>query len=84
MCRRYSDAIQYYSLASLMNMSDPIPTFHTAECLVQLGLPDDARQALGFVLKQCKPELHDDLKERANSLLSLLGASKISQEVTQS
>ena len=30
MLKSYKEAIKYYSMASLMDMSDPLPTYHTA------------------------------------------------------
>ena len=72
MTKSYEEAIKYYSLASVMDMSDPVPTFHTAECMIALGNVPDAREALAIVLKQCvKPE-QDALKERANALIALV------------
>src|SRR5690606_20030859 len=37
MLKSYKEAIKYYSMASLMDMSDPLPTYHTAECMIALG-----------------------------------------------
>jgi type III secretion system low calcium response chaperone LcrH/SycD len=72
MLKRYEEAIQYYSLASVMDMRDPLPTFHTAECMVPLGRVDDAKEALGFVIAQSRDEQYADLKERAQAMLAML------------
>src|SRR5262245_11827336 len=37
MRQQYKEAITYYTIASLMDMTDPVPTFHTAECMIPLG-----------------------------------------------
>jgi type III secretion system low calcium response chaperone LcrH/SycD len=72
MIKQYDKAIEFYTLASVMDMSDPVPTFHTAECMMQLGMMDEAKEALGFVVKQGgKPE-HAELKQRAQAMLGLL------------
>jgi len=72
MLKRYPDAITYHSMASVMDLSDPRPTFHTAECLTALGLTAEAKQALGFVLAQCTQPEQSTLKTRAQALLELL------------
>lgn len=72
MCKQYEEAIKYYTMASVMDMSDPAPTFHTCECMIPLGMVVEAQQGLAMVLKQCKPGQHDALKDRAQALLSLL------------
>lgn len=73
MLKSYKDAIKYYSLASVMDMSDPLPTFHTAECMIALGLRDEAREALGYVLSQSAAPEYAELKQRAQAMLDLLG-----------
>lgn len=78
MLGQYADAISYYSIASLFEMTDPVPTFHTAECLAALGKPEDALDALGFVIKHSiKPE-HNQLKQRAQAMVELLKATTAS------
>lgn len=69
---RHEEAIQHYTLASAMDMSDPEPTFHTAECLIALGRLEDAREALGFVVAQSQDAARRPLAERASALLALL------------
>lgn len=72
MLKRYQDAIAYHSMASVMDLSDPVPTFHTAECLMALGMRAEAQQALGFVIAQCNGPERAELKVRAQALLDLL------------
>ena len=71
----HKDAIKYYSLASVMDMSDPLPTFHTAECMLAIGMAEEAREALGYVLLQSKDEPYAELRQRAQAMLDLLGGS---------
>ena len=68
----YEQAISYYSMASVMDMKDPIPTFHTAECLAALGRVPEAREALQIVIEQSSSASHALLKQRATGLLELL------------
>ncbi|WP_292933883.1 SycD/LcrH family type III secretion system chaperone [Noviherbaspirillum sp.] len=76
MLKHYEDAIQYYSLASVMDMRDPVPTFHTAECMIPLGRLDDAKEALGFVILQSRDERYASLKARAQAMLDSLVANE--------
>ena len=75
MLGQYADAIGYYSIASMFEMTDPVPTFHTAECLAALGKPEDALDALGFVIKHSTKPEHDKLKHRAQAMIELLKAT---------
>lgn len=72
MAGRHAEAIKFYSIASMMDMSDPVPTFHTAECLLALGMATEAKEALGFVLSQSNAPRHAELKTRAQAMLALL------------
>jgi type III secretion system low calcium response chaperone LcrH/SycD len=68
----YEQAISYYSMASVMDMKDPTPTFHTAECLAALGRVAEAKEALQIVIEQSSSAPHALLKQRATGLLELL------------
>ncbi len=69
----YQEAIKLYSIASLMDMSDPLPTFHTAECMLALNLVTEAKEALAFVLSQSNAPQYAELKIRALAMQTLLG-----------
>lgn len=75
MLKSYKDAIKYYSLASVMDMGDPLPTFHTAECFIALGMRDEAREALGYVLSQSTAPEYTELRQRSQAMLDLLGGA---------
>ena len=68
----FEQAIGYYSMASVMDMKDPVPTFHTAECLAALGRLPEARDALQIVIDQSTDSAHAALRQRASGLLELL------------
>jgi len=74
MVGNYLEAIKCYSTASLMDMEDPLPTFHTAECMLALDMVTQAREALGYVISQCKAPQYADLKARAVALQALVSA----------
>lgn len=46
--RKHEQALKPYGAASLMDMTDPEPVVHMAECFLALGRVSDARQALGY------------------------------------
>jgi type III secretion system low calcium response chaperone LcrH/SycD len=72
MIKSYEEAIKYYTMASVMDMTDPAPTFHTCECMIALGMVQEAREGLPMVIGQCTEAKHGPLKERAQALLDLL------------
>lgn len=73
MLKEYKEAIKYYSFASLMDMRDPLPTYHTAECMIAIGYITEAKEALRFVLTQSKEQNLGELYTRAEAMLNLLG-----------
>lgn len=79
MVGNYLEAIKSYSIASLMDMEDPLPTFHTAECMLALNMVTEAREALGFVISQCKAPQYAPLQARAEAMLALLQSPTATQ-----
>jgi type III secretion system low calcium response chaperone LcrH/SycD len=77
---RYEQAIHYYGVSQLLDPADPVPTFHTAECMVALGWLDDARDALSLVIRQSeeKSAQFGTLLSRARALAELV-QSKLNQ-----
>lgn len=68
-----ASAITVYTLVSLMDLRDPLPAFHTCECLIQLGMKQEAREGLAMVIHQCD-DGHAETRDRARALLALLSA----------
>lgn len=79
MVKNYQEAIKYYTMASVMDMSDPAPTFHTCECMIALGMLKEAHEGLGMVVAQCQDDTQKALKERAQALLALLDKQQAAQ-----
>ncbi len=77
MTKRYEEAINYYTLASVMDRSDPVPTFHTCECMIALGMTEEAREGLGMVIGQSGGPERAELKARAQALLTMLPAAPV-------
>lgn len=72
MTGRFDKALGYYTMAVSLNMMDPIPMFHTAECMIALGMFEEAIDALGFVLRHAKTPEQEPYKLRAQGLLPLV------------
>lgn len=72
MHKEYEQALVYYSMASVFDLSDPKPTFHTCECLIALGRIDEAHEGLGMVIEQCVEPHHEALARRAQALRDLI------------
>lgn len=74
MCKSYDEALKYYQMALMMDMSEPAPAFHACECMVALGRVQQAREGLGAVIALAQgKEQHQALAQRAQALLGLLG-----------
>jgi hypothetical protein len=69
----------YYSMGSMFDLQDPLPTFHTGECLLALGHRQEAREAFEMVLRQATRIEHASLKQRAQATLELMGAADAQQ-----
>lgn len=83
MLGRYEEAVQYYCMASIMDIDDPLTTFHTAECFIALKQYEQAEEALSLLLQQAtKPQWHE-LRERCQVLRNAIPTSTapISAEV---
>jgi len=71
MLKRYEEAVRCYALAAAMDPDDPVPTFHIAECLVSLGMVEEAIGMFEVAIEECGSQ-HDELKKRATALLAML------------
>ncbi|WP_142848243.1 SycD/LcrH family type III secretion system chaperone [Telmatospirillum sp. J64-1] len=81
MLKRYETAIQTYAIATILDASDPNPTLHIAECLMGLGMKEEAIEALQLVLEATsgKPQ-YAAQGDRAEALLELLSDSAAKEE----
>lgn len=80
MLKQYDNAIAFHSLSSVMDMTDPRPTFHTAECLIATGRMEEAIDALNIVIEQSGAPEYAALKTRAEGLLNLWLAARDAEE----
>ncbi len=78
--KEYETAIQFYSMTSIMDMTDPAPTFHTGECMIALGRLKEAGEALEIVIQQCKTPEQETMKARAEALMAIINKSHLTSE----
>ena len=73
MLKRYPEAIRNFSMASIFDLTDPEPTFHTAECMIALGMEQEAKEALEIVVRQTakRPE-YEAMNARSTAMLQIL------------
>lgn len=71
--RQYEKAILAYGAASLLDVSDPAPPFHAAECHIAIKDWENARKALEATLTIAEGEKeHVAYAKQANTLLSVV------------
>lgn len=76
MLRRHADAVAYYGLACLLDLTDPLPPMYMAEHLLAQGDRAKARQMLDYGLVQARHhERHQVHLPRLQALLALLDSS---------
>jgi len=73
MLQQYKDAINSYSLVALLDITNPLPPLHAAECYLALGDFENATSgftaALEFAEKQGG---HEEVKDKATKMLALV------------
>lgn len=63
MMQRYEPALDAYGLAAVLDLDDPTPSLHAAECLLHLKEVDRAREALDAASEQAGGE-HPETREK--------------------
>jgi type III secretion system low calcium response chaperone LcrH/SycD len=75
MLRQYDDAVNAYSMAAMLDIDDPAPASHAADCLLLAGKKEEAESALNFVLEFApETEQGKPFRQRAESVLGLMEA----------
>ena len=73
MMKRHEEALRSYGVAFLLEMTDPLVTFHMGECLIALGRRHDAQIALDASAAAAEGEpVHAETERRALALVELL------------
>jgi type III secretion system low calcium response chaperone LcrH/SycD len=77
MQQRHADALKYYGIASAMDLTDPQPPLHMAECHLALGDRARAQEALNYALSQARgQEAHRACLARIEAIQSFLDTDK--------
>ncbi|VTU27124.1 Chaperone protein IpgC [Variovorax sp. PBS-H4] len=58
MQQQHADALKYYSIASILDLTDPAPVMHIAECHLARGERPQARKALDYAIVQARAHAH--------------------------
>ncbi len=81
MLEQYENAVTAYSIATLLDVEDPLVPFHAAECHIGLGDTQKAKNALeASIMASGDNEAFADLKNKASALLELLNSGKEGKE----
>lgn len=81
MQRNYSGAVEAYAVAALLDVDDPRPQFHAAECFLARGDAAMAGIALEAAIETCDEQpTWQSLRTRAATLQVQLGEPSIHQD----
>jgi type III secretion system low calcium response chaperone LcrH/SycD len=72
MLKKWDEAIAAYTLCIALDVVDPVPAFHMAECVAGQGDLADAQVLLAEVVQRCKAPEHQALKQKADAMLKLM------------
>ena len=72
MLKKWDEAIAAYTLCIALDVEDPVPAFHMAECVAGKGDLADAQTLLAEVVQRCKTPEHQALKQKADAMLKLM------------
>jgi type III secretion system low calcium response chaperone LcrH/SycD len=73
MQQRHADALKYYSVASALDLTDPMAVMHCAQCHLAIGDQAQAKKALGYALTQARGhERHRHHVPRLEAMAALL------------
>jgi type III secretion system low calcium response chaperone LcrH/SycD len=77
MLKRYVEAARYYGIAWLLDLTDPAPPMHAAECQLAIGDRAQARKSLEHALVQARAHArHGHHIPRLEAMLSLVEAEE--------
>jgi type III secretion system low calcium response chaperone LcrH/SycD len=75
MLNLHKKAIESYGLAWVMNVDNPVPLFHMAQCLVEENMIEEAKEVLDGLVSASEgmPE-HAELRKRAIAILAKISS----------
>lgn len=69
---RYKDAADALGVAVALDIQDPVASYYTADCLLNLGQRDDAQGLLEMCIQFSGAPEHAEIRKSAKALLGLL------------
>jgi type III secretion system low calcium response chaperone LcrH/SycD len=72
MLKKWDEAIAAYTLCIALDVADPVPAFHMAECVAGKGDLADAQLLLTELVQRCKAPEHQAIKQKADAMLQLM------------
>lgn len=73
--KEYKNAANIYMLCSTLDSTNPLPYYHSADCFLQLSMPEMASFALGMAMEIAKDQPQFSvIKERARLMKETLDA----------
>ncbi|WDD96600.1 MULTISPECIES: SycD/LcrH family type III secretion system chaperone [Thalassomonas] len=73
MLQQYKDAINSYSMAALLDISNPLPPLHAAECYLALGDFENAASGFSAALEFAGNQGgYEEVKDKATKMLALV------------
>jgi type III secretion system low calcium response chaperone LcrH/SycD len=77
MQQRYREALRHYAAASMLDLTDPGPVMHSAECYLALGDKAQARSSLAYALAQARAhERHHGFVPRLEAMLAFIDSEQ--------
>jgi type III secretion system low calcium response chaperone LcrH/SycD len=77
MQRRHEEALKYYGAASMLDLTDPEPAMHSAECHLALGGIEQARASLDYAMSQARADdKHRAFIPRLEAMLAFLDGAR--------
>lgn len=76
MIGRHEDALMQYMAASALMIGHPQPVFHSAQCLLELGHADAARETLALALSLCVEDEHAPVAGHIQQLIDRLSVDR--------
>ncbi|WJF89289.1 SycD/LcrH family type III secretion system chaperone [Paraburkholderia bonniea] len=81
MLDRYEEALKYYVVCATLDLNDPAPAFHLAECLLQMGRTSEAREGFQAILMDgAKTGKRHAFFDRAQAMFDLLSRESSQKE----
>lgn len=71
-----AEAIRHYATAIMLDVDDPAPLLHTAECLLMLGHVEHASECLEMIASDYSRTSFTDIVRHADKLASRIAAKK--------